>query len=603
MNWEDELMALGVPYTERKRNSPLRKKLSIIKKLKNINSESVEAIKSDLEKEDMSKFTSEIVTSILLSKVQSTDDIKSVVRVTSALTSCSDFMRLLMSELGKIINHGIEETEKYWLAAFFFDLQTLSRRTVDKEERRENLIRDLCNKISEKPRILFLGYIMENYKDELSQAEVSNQAKRIDPQTSEDRGGRLDVVARSLGIKVCDEGYDLKKMADVENEEFHYYTGRTASLECYDGGLDIKEIRDYIIMHSGDTEKLDALSKSIKNVNNQKEVVFMLMQLKLNPNFISSIARILKNMGAVARKVVAVLFREIYQAKNPSHNDVISNCLLISEMCKFREVSSDEMFGLLDYLFKTKNIEAYCMCLNGIGRYFLLNEATSHRIREFIERIRNYRASKVDFVHVNNCLSRLFSPSQSILCADYTGFFRYFFRKEAFDGDSLLWSCLIKSKATLMSIFLHPWVFEDIDFLASVVHKAEISMQVMNVIIPSIEIMYGYSKHKSISLARLYSSLMLLENKDTWAYLVDRALQLKVGASFRCKIAMMLLQKMPIDMQRQYFSVLRDCVNKEESLDLKILFTNFCESIGMEAPTMDYDDSFDEELNFVRSYA
>ncbi|AFN82578.1 hypothetical protein EROM_021030 [Encephalitozoon romaleae SJ-2008] len=603
MNWQDELKVLSNAGVEKKRNSSLKKKLSIIKKIRNIGSEDVDTIRNDLASEDMSKFTSEIVPSLLLAKVQSGDDIKNVVRVTSALMACGDFVMQLMNELGKVIRCGIQDIERYWLPAYFFDMQVLTRRATGKEGWKEGLIKDLCSKMDVRPRTLFLAYITENYKDEAIQAEVRSQAMKIGSLTIEDENERFTAAARSLGIEVHDKEGGPRKVVDVEDEEFLYYTGRITSQECYDGGLDVKEIRDYIIMHSGDTEKLDGLSKYIKNASNQREIISAIMQLKLNPNFITPIARILKSMGGVGRKIAATLFKEIYQSKNIGHNDVVSNCLLISEMCKFREVSPDEMFVLLDHLFKIKNIEAYCACLNGIGRYFLLNESTSHRIREFIERIRNYKASKMDFIHANNCLSRVLSPSQTMLNADYRGFFRHFFRKETFSENSSVWSSLVRSKATLLTILLHPWAFEDTDFLASLVHKAEIQVQVMRMMVPSIEIMYEHSRHKCIALVRLYSSLMLLESKDTWGHLIDKVFQLEVDNSFKCKIIIILLQKTPVDMQRQYIPIIRACIDSEDSLDLRILFSNFCESIGIESQNVDYDDSFDEELSFIKSYA
>ncbi|WEL38094.1 putative U2 snRNP component Hsh115 [Encephalitozoon hellem] len=602
MNWQDELKVLGGSGVARKRNSPLKKKLSIIKKLKNISSEDVDAIRNDLALEDMSKFTSEIVSSLLLTKVQSENDIKNVVRVTSALVACGDFARQLTNELGKAISHGIQDAERYWLAAYFFDLQTLTRETTGKEGWREGLIKDLCSKMDVRPRVLFLWYMKESYKDDAIQAEITIQANKVEPLAIED-DEKLAEMARSLGIEVHGKGDGFKKMIGVEDEEFHYYTGRTSSLECYSGSLDAKEIRDYIIIHSGDSEKLDALSRCIKNASNQKEIISAIIQLKLNPNLITPIARILKSMGGIGRKVVSALFKEIYQSKSIGHNDVVSNCLLISEMCKFKEASADEMFGLLDYLFKVRNIEAYCACLNGIGRYFLLNESTNHRIREFIERIRNYKTSKTDFIHANNCLSRVFSPSQTMLNADYRGFFRHFFRKEVFSEGSPIWTRLVRSKATLVTIFLHPWAFEDIDFLASLVHRAGVQVQMIEVVLSSIEIMYVHSRHKCIALGRLYSSLMLLERKDKWPRLIDKAFRLEIDTCFKCKIIIILLQKMPIDIQRQYFPIVRACVDSEDSLDLRILFSNFCESIGVEPPGVDYEDSFDEELNFIRSYA
>ncbi|UYI28305.1 hypothetical protein J0A71_10g22110 [Encephalitozoon cuniculi] len=603
MNWEDELRTLGIFRVAKKRNSPLRKKLSIIKRLKNIGPEEVESIKSDLASEDMSKFTSEMVSSLLLGRVQSGDDIKNVVRVTSALVVCNDFVKQLMSELGKAIRRGIHDIEKYWLPAYFFDMQILIQRTAGRDEGKGGLIRDLCNKIDERPRILFLAYLAENHKDEASRVEIGNQSRKIGSLAIDDSSDRLAVAGRSLGIEVRDRGGGFNKIIGVEDEEFRYYTGRTGSLECYDGGLDVREIRSYIIRHSGDAEKLDALSKSIRNANGQREIVSILMQLKLNPNLITSIARILKNMGAVAKKVVTALFKEIYQARNTSHNDVLSNCLLISEMCKFREVSPDEIFALLDHFFKTKNIEAYCVCLNGVGRYFLSNEATSHRIRGSIERIRNCRSSRMDSIYISNCLSSLFSPSQVALCADYRGFFRYFFRKGTFDRNSFLWSCLIRSKATLISMFLHPWVFEDTDFVASLVHLAGVSEHMMKMIVPTIEIMHRHSKYRCVALVRLYSSLLQFESRDSWTHIIDSAFQLEADNVFKCKVVMMLLQKMPVDVQRQYVPAIRAYISEEESLDLRILFFNFCESIGVEASNVGYDDSFDEELDFIRSYA
>lgn len=604
MDWQDELKILSTSVGGSKKNSSLKKKLSIVKRLRSIGPEEVGPIREDLMSEDMSRFASEMVSSLLLSRAESGADIKNIVRVTSELMPYKEFVRELMRELRKSIQHGIQGIERYWLAAYFFDMQILLQEAMGGVTRKEGLVGELCGRMADKPRMLFLAYLAGSYRDAAVMAEIGAQAKLLGPLSNEEDDCRLTSAAHLLGIEVC--GRDVhdgaKGAAEMGSKEFCYYTGRSTSAERYEGSMDTREIREYMIKHAGDTEKLDALSRSIKGVSSQKEVVSVLMQLKLNPNCIAAIARVLKSMGPATRKVIAALFKEIYQAKDPGHSDVVANSLLISEMCKFREVTPDEMFGLLDHLFKARCIEACCACLDGMGRYFLLNETTSPRIREFIERIRNYKPSRMEAVHIGNCLARLLSPSPPVLRTDYRGFFRHFFSSEGFDGSTALWGMLTRNRAAFVSILLHPWDFEDIDFLALLAHKAGVSEQVVEMMVPAIRIMHKYSRHRCIALVKLYSSLVLLEKRDLWDQLIHRIFGLETDNTFKCKAAMMLLQKMPVDVRRQYLPVLKAHVGREASLDLSILFSNFCEGAGMEAPDVAYDDSFDEELGFIRTY-
>lgn len=598
MEWKEELRALTTREAGRKNNSPLKKKLSIIKRLRNIPCENIEALRTDLASEDMGRFASEIVSSILGSKVQSNEDVKNVVRITSALATDGDFLRSLVSELWRTMCGGIHSAGEYWLAAYLFDLQTMVQE-IRGGVGRTNVVEELCSKLGKEPRILFLAYLVENHGDERSEVEIRRQVEKIG---AVETGGdsRLAPAMRRLGMDVGQRKCNgFRRIISTHKDEFQYYTERTTSSESYDGELDMKQIRGYMIRYSENIEKLDALSKSIRNSNNQKEIVSIMMQLKSNMNYITSIARVLKSAGIISKKMVSLLFKEIYENKHSSRNDVIANCLLISEMCKFREVPPGDVFVLLDHLFRARNIEAYCTCLSGVGRYFLLDEATGYKTREYIEKIKEYRASDVESTHVASCLTKLFSFVQAAP-TDFRGFFRYFFRREAFSRSSKLWNSLVRNKATLLFLFLHPWDFEDTEFLVTLIQEAGLGRKTADAIISNIHTVHEHSKHRCTALVKLYAGLADLEDKETQINLTDKIFLLEMDGTSRHRLAIMYLQRMSIDIRRRYVPVVKSFVDRSGSVELGILLFNLCEGCGIEVLDSGCDDSFDEELNFMR---
>lgn len=606
MDWKEELKVLVSSNVGIKSNSSLKKKLSIIKRLKTIAPGDAAALRDDLISEDMNRFMSEIISSLIASKVQSTEDIRSVVRVTSALILNAEFQKLLISALRKIIRDGIHEAEKYWVAAYFFDLQTmLQTMRINLEGTRDGsraaVIEELCDKMNQEPMILFLAYLAENYKDERITTEINKHTKGIEAFAMEEGNHRLLAAVDILGIssytrsKCC----KFKGTIAAEEGEFQYYTERSGPLQSYNGGLDIKHIRQYMIKHSCDTEKLDALSKSIRGHKNQKGMISVLMQLKSNLNYTISIARILKSMGAASKKIISSIFKEVYEARNVGHSEIIANCLLISEMCKFREIPPSDVFDLLDYLFKTRNIEAYCVCLGGVGRYFLLDETTNYKTQEHIEKIKKYKGSDIESTYVGSCLSKLFSFVRSSPVISIKEFLKYFFRRDVFNRDSNVWNYLLRNRATLLSLFLHPWDFEDLEFLASLAAESNLTKETRDIIISELYIICRYSKHKSVSCINLYAILVALEDKESQISLTEKLFLLEIDGFLKYKLIIMYLQRMPVDVKIQYIPIIKSLVDNKGSPDLRIPLFNLCEGVGMELSDRECDDSFEEELGFM----
>lgn len=585
MEWQDEIRALSACGTGR-RNSPLKKKLSIIKRLRNIAPEGVDALRADLICENMDRFASEMASSLLASKVHTNEDIKNIVRVTCALASNREFMGLLLGDIARAASR-IDDAERYWIAAYYFDLKQAAGGAD---------VAEICRRMKKEPRILFLEYLAENYRDEAVCSEIGRQLEEIGAMDVDRENQRLVNAANALGIDAGTPRRGFKKMIDAEDGEFEYYMERTGALKDYEGGLDARQIRDYITRHSGDAERLDALSKLMRSSGGQKAVVPVLMQLKSNPGHTSSIARILK-MAGLSRKTVPLLLREIHETR-AAGSEMMANCLLVSELCKFREVPAGDLFALLDHFFRSRNIEAYCMCLGSAGRFLLLDEATNRRAQECIERIKTHRASDIESAHISSCLSKLFSQPQT-RSGDPREFLRYFFRRDVFSNASPVWTMLLRNRLALLFVFLHPWDFDDTEFLAALVLEAGLEREAFGILAAGIGVMYGHSKHRCMSLAKLYAELLAPADRDTQADLVEDLLRLEMDSLFRCKLALICLQKASDALKRLHVLRMRGMV-QEHSLELDILLFNFCEESGIEHLGRECEDSFDDDLSSMK---
>ena len=83
MEWNVERIHLSQTKSLLNRNSQLKKKISLVKKLKNLQNENLQPLLEDLSAENMEQFFSEIIDSILSLKVTCLEDIKNIIRIIS----------------------------------------------------------------------------------------------------------------------------------------------------------------------------------------------------------------------------------------------------------------------------------------------------------------------------------------------------------------------------------------------------------------------------------------------------------------------------------------------------------------------------------------
>ncbi|EQB59910.1 hypothetical protein NAPIS_ORF02536 [Vairimorpha apis BRL 01] len=97
-----------------------------------------------------------------------------------------------------------------------------------------------------------------------------------------------------------------------------------------------------------------------------------------------------------------------------TRSELINNLLLITELSKFKFIQPQDIFLFLDTYYKNKDIELFCLIFKQVGRFYLSDENTNNKIREYLDKIIMYgsKCSQVECVYINDMISSVFPKNK-----------------------------------------------------------------------------------------------------------------------------------------------------------------------------------------------
>ncbi|KAK6089414.1 hypothetical protein P3W45_001551 [Vairimorpha bombi] len=593
MNWNVERIHLSQTKSLLNRNSQLKKKMNLVKKLKNLYSENITNLVNELSAENMEQFYSEIVESLLNLKIVSIDDIKNVIRIVSVYARDTKFISLLFTNMKNI----------YWHRIIYIEIHMIMDDAYD--FRRD--IRKLFDNAGVKQKIMFIEYIF-NFHDDVKLKEYADTEKLkigiIDLNTFDGKNTeRLVSACRDIDLPIVEHKIDngFKQVIEPNENEFEFYSMRTSSTTKFESPKSAKDIVEFIKNNSPDTYKIDEISKYLRKSENVKMIPVIVNKLKNNMCYLPVLARIIKNCGIICKKSIIKLVDDVMDSKINNRTDLVNAILLLTELIKFRYIGPVDAFNLLDYFYKIKDIEIFCLIVKHIGRFYLIDEQCNSKVREYLDKIIAYgnKCTTMDCVYINDMITRIFPKHHNNSEENFISFMSYYFQNENFKVNSEVNRIIGKNKKYLFVLVCTPWKFKDSDFLCKVAVHFGIDKVLIDFLIFVINLINDTYKLKTLSYIKLLSGLLRCKESKIQEEVIHRFINMNMKKEIKIRVIIFLLSGMTYYIKLRHIPFLKEECAEIKSIEIHNLLFNLCESVGEKYDSIVDEDSLDEEIRFM----
>lgn len=599
MEWQSERQSFREINPPLNRNSQLKKKMLFVKRIKNLDSANIQSLILELMNENMEQFYTEIISTISSIKPSCSEDIKNIVRVVAVYSKDYKFVSLIMNSICKSVTECYKCIDKYWYLILYIEIKSILDSGFDSMF----YIKEFYSKASVEVKILFLEYLMDFYGSTEFFNKELEKIKRYENKTFSVE--RMEKVCGRLGIEcVGDTKREFKAIIVPNENEFEWYTFKNEQVAVYEGGLGLKEVVEYIKKNFNDSGKIDGLCRALKQAENLRTVPGIINKFKSNICYYPVLARILKSIGVVGKKFSNKLIEDFYGLRRGcvlAHNrcDIVNSLVLLSELVKFKTVPSSEVFGLLDHFLKIKDIELFCLLLKNVGRMYLLDECTNSKTREYLDRGINFgnRCSNIECLYINDMVCRIFPNRRETKLEDFNHFISFYFQKESFNEEGEVWSILKRNRRFLFMVFLRPWDFKDLNYIAFLVDKANLVDPVIDFILVVFKRLS--SKMKMIAFAKLLGKILKYKKTVLQDQIVNSIISLEIERSMKIRILVNILKDSSFFVKQKYLGVLKKEGVSMKDVEIQSMIFNLCEEIGEKYEESPEEDSFEEELKYM----
>lgn len=618
MDWIAERKGLEILKAAPSQNSSLKKKLGIINKLKNILSEPYTQVLLDVKSENLHKFYTEIINSLLsITKVQSHEDIHKIVRIFYLYSYDPAFVAQLTSAIKRIY------TSSWISGALFAETYFMINGRVDSickalvkanKENTLHLIDYLVYSFEDADSALFEKRIREGIKD-INEKDIdvlNSICRKIGWEVKlEAPGAYVEVVrpnaselafytgepkAPEQGAAGCEvqsnEGSDPSARNDPAAESTAYNgesdrlsaksspAGDTASNRGF-SIQDIKRIEENI----KNTEFLDNIGREISG---NPELVARVLKKKRNMALLPAIARIITRLTRGRADIIHQLLAQ--DLDSIAHTDLI----LIGELYKFGAVRPGDMIALLGQLFKGKMIEKLSILIENAGRFLLWRKETNKCTRDLLDRLRAMSLSDIDRLFVSDCLSKVFQADS--LNVDIVNFFDWFFREKNFSSSGIF-SVLKRSQRLLCIVFMQPIFFESDLFLARVILETGMEHTMLRLYLDSLVLLMQHSLQSTFRIIEVVGVLIGRRPTADQAQVLDLVMELGIPDAMKHRMLVSLLDHCHAQLHRKYIDII---VDSGIGSEMRAFLFNFCEKHGYDLQESSEMDSFEQEMDDLR---
>lgn len=578
-DWKRKKASLKILKAHSTQSTNLKRKQTIINRLKSLSNENFILLLADLEHENLNKFHTEIVNNLLLNPLIQNPQIKifknvfleirKVVEIIYLFSFDNLFFSYLTTTLKKIYS------QNWALSCIFIETFVLNTKIkkLQTSQSIESVTMTLIKHLKDNTIGLML-YTLESFDIEHSfyLDPIQNEIKKANLDTIEALKKCTEILGISNDIKL-DRQY-ISVIIPLEGEFDFYEESKVTDksiLPKFSASL-LKNIEK----KNYDTQMLDYIGQ---NIFDRPDLISKLLKKKKKLDFIPSLARILSKCYKNKRNFIDSILE---------NNNTEADLILIAECSKFNIISPDELFNLLYNFLDQNQIDKLCTILYFAGRFILFKKETNLRAIELFEKIKSSSMDETSKIAATHCISVILNPKCSKL--DILDFFRWFFNSTNFENSELFHEIIKNSKKFLLILFAQPDIFEDKTKLLKAITKSNMLTTMKNFYLDSIEKLQ--MQHKAFTLEYIHTLGLMIKKSEDQEKILNFILNLSIEESFKYKIAIIIADYFNSDVRLNFLPIFRERTGI--SREFERLFFNFCEKYHYDIHLE--EDSFEREL-------
>jgi len=645
--WKNRKKTLETLKSHGKKSSPLKKKLAILNKLKNISSENFNVLLEEMKAENFDKFHTEIINNLLANfkvnlSINSEEDLSKtmikihrIVEIMHLFLFDQQFLNYLNTNLKKLYagNWGV--------SCLLFEISfSHKKKDAGKSDTCDvSMILKQIFKNLKDEKLLFILYILVSF-------DCSNSSPACDPEQistemfreyvlgeiSNVNEGNLNVlrtIAKMMGI---DQEISLKNqfvnLITVQENEFDFYkqvSDISTSGNLFEGISSDSSLIKSIEKRIKDTSFLDLVGNYIRD----KPYLFdKIWKKRSNVNIIPSLARILSKS---VKSNYTFVINLISNGKALKDSDLV----MISELYKFDVIKPTDFFALLSlYLTSSIYTEKLCILLGSTGRYLLSNKNTNRQTAELLESLKTIECDEISKIHIKNCISKILSPEISNLSIlsflqwylnyklEFIIKFGAFSIAEAsstsseykfleYNGDSII-NEIKRSKKFCLLVFVQPSIFRNLHFMAKSIQRFKMAEFVTEFYLKILCLIL--SKSLLFQIVEVIGLLCTSQDDDkvclgdnaifSQSAILARVKNMSMPLSAKYKCILILLDLFDEVFYSENLREISQWAKKTNNCEIEASLFNFLEKKGMrmdEIYNIDQeDDSFEQEMAYLR---
>ena len=522
MDWARKRCSLTVLQSAPPCNSTLRKKLSIMNKMKNIVTENVDVLISEIKMENLTKFYVEIVNSLLNNtKIQTFEDIHKIVRIIYLYSYDPTFMSQLTLALRK------RATDSWITSALFAEVYYMMNKQLNP------IIRALVKGCRDGP-LLLMQYLLECF-EEIDTSYIRKRVMSLKDETGENVAA-FNAVCSLLSMDLrLEPPKTFIEVISAEEGEFAFYSPpvdtKCEAEERAKGEQDrtFKSLLNLIKSFDSNTDNeayLDALGASLSG---QNDLVNRLLKKRKNPALIPAIARVVYGLKKDRREVIAQFTGDI-----PTET---ADLLLIGELYKFNCVKTSDIKNILLFFFDRGDIEKFCCLFGSVARFMLTQKESNQTGRLILDRLKNTSFNSIERIMIDDCLATIHRYTQSHM--DLRMFLQWFFREPNFSCHGVF-SVMARSRRFMVACLLQPELFESEGMAAKVIKQAGMVDTMLDLYLAALPIYAKRSKQQLFKIAGVLSLLVGEVSRARQQEMLDMVSSSKMERGLMCHILLLL---------------------------------------------------------------
>lgn len=605
MSWIAERKSLEVLKAAPASNGSLKKKLGIINRLKNLQNEAYPQLVADIKSENLQKFRTEIINSLLLNaKMQTNEDIHRVVRIVYLYSYDPAFLASMLAAAKKRLR------DSWAIGAIYAEVYFLRSGQID------DVAKTLLGTYSDNdlPLIHYLVACFDGLDPSAMKTirhRIQKSIESVDEKNIEVLGAICALLGISTKLEVPDNFLEVIKPAA---DEFAFYQAESRGADAPGGGAregtdsdgpssDAGGRRQAAAEESGPDEHpvfspacLRRLGEEARNieyldfvslhVSGSPDLVGKILKKRRDVSLVPAIARIVSRLSRGKRAVVGQLLAE--GPDGLQHNDLV----LVGELYKFGAVRPAELASLLNYFLKNRMVEKLAVLLENTGRYMLVDRKTNEYARDLLERLKALGATEIDRLFIRDCLSKIYQTETP--GADILNFMQWLFKERTFSFAGVFQS-ISRSRKLLLVLFMQPELFESDEFLVGIIVSAGMEGTMLRLYLDSVEILG--SKQGAFRIAEILAVLVGALAVQEQTRVLDAVLAMGLAPSMRYRMGLVLLDRCCPSVHRRYLDVFG---GSSVFAAIRADLFNFCEKHGHELAAAEDLDSFERDMECLR---